>query len=307
MAIIKLFEPYSITYLRNQVRDSLMYHGEEAIALALVHVQDAQDPDIMRCPRCADDGYNDAENDCPVCFGVNFIDRATGTCVRHAQRVWALFTDHSVTEQLGQRGVWAADAREVQLEAFPLLMEHDVIVRVRRWDTTTHTALSRGEFYGVQAVTRNSLRTGGNRFSQTKADVIGQKANCSLLSRSVGITNYPILGETFPEVTITGTPEPVPVAMPDTKVIYVPTTDGHVPAPDTGSVIGATLRWNAVFTYTQTAPATVWTINHSLGHFPEVTVYVGGEVVLADVDATSDPQAVTITFQDPQSGYAELS
>lgn len=300
MAIIKLDEPYAITYARNQVRDSLMYHGEEVIALHLVHVNEAtHDPDVTRCPRCDDPTYNSGETDCPVCFGINFIDVTTGSAVRVAKRVWAIFTDHSVVEALGEKGVWAADNRGVQLEAFPLLMEHDVIVRVRHWNIATHTPRVDGEFYGVQAVTRNSLRTGGNRYSQTRNDVVGQKANCSLLSQSVGITNYPIKGVAFPDVTIAGTSIPVPVAQPDTKVVYVPSSSG--------GVLGATTSWDAVYTFTQTVPATVWTISHNLGHRPEVTVYVGGEVVLADVDATTNPQAVTVTFAVPQSGYVELS
>jgi hypothetical protein len=284
-----------------------MYHGEECIALALVHTNEARnDPDVERCPRCANDAYNDGENDCPICFGVNFIDRRTGSSVRIAHRVWGLFTDHDATETLGQKGVWAPDARQVQLEAFPLLMEHDVIVRIRHWDMSTHTPLVDGEYYGVQAVTRDSLRTGGNRFSQTRDDVIGQKANCTRLSRSAGITNYVVKGTPFPDVTITGTPVPTAVAMPDTKVIYVPTTDGHLPAPGTGSVLGATTRWDAVFTFTQTVPATTWTITHSLGHRPVVTIYVDDEIVEAGVDAETNPEEVVITFAEPQAGYVEL-
>lgn len=350
MAIVKLFENYSVGYLRQQVRDSLCYHGEECVALALVHTNEAAtDPNVVRCPRCGDDAYNDGENDCPVCYGVNFIDVTTGSSVRVAHRVWALFTDRAAEESLGQKGVWAADAREIQLEAFPLLMEHDVIVRVKCWDMSTHTPLTFGEFYGVQAVTQNSLRTGGNRFSQTSSDVIGQKANCTLLSRSVGITNYPIQGVAFPDVTVEGTTVPVVVAQPDTRVVFYPvgvprasewfsgsglpttvpnaqvgdwyldTDTGEVYefsgvsgtgwADPTGppTVVPGESTWGVTFTYTQDVPAAVWTIDHNFSHRPEVTVYVGDEVVLADVDAVTNPTAVTVTFALPQAGYAELS
>jgi hypothetical protein len=310
MAIIKLDEPYSVTLLRNQVLDSLRYHGEEAIALSLVHPEEADDrgndPNAPRCPRCVNAAYQTGENDCPVCFGVSYVDPVNGTGVKTAKRVWAEFTDQQMVESLGQRGVWAPDAREVQLEAFPLLMEHDVIVRVRHWDIATHTPLVRGEFYGVQAVTRNSLRTGGNRYGQTRDDVIGQKAQCTLLSRSVGITNYPIKGVAFPDVGIIGTPLPVVVAEPDTKVVFVPTTDGGPPSPTSGNVLGASMEWKAVFTFTQPVPATTWTITHSLDHRPQCTVYVDDEIVLADVD-TDEPFVVTITFGAPQAGYVELS
>jgi hypothetical protein len=310
MAVIKLDEPYSVTLLRNQVRDSLTYHGEEAIALSLVHPEQfddrGNDPDAQRCPRCISPAYQDGENDCPVCFGISYVDPVTGTGVRLAKRVWAEFTDQVMAETLGQRGVWAPDAREVQLEAFPLLMEHDVIVRVRHWDTVTHTPLVGGEFYGVQAVTRNSLRTGGNRYGQTRDDVIGQKTQCTLLSHSVGITRYPIKGVAFPDVGIIGTPTPVVVAEPDTKVVFVPATDGGPPSPASGNVLGASMEWKAVFTFTQSAPARVWTINHSLDHKPQCTVYVGNEIVLADVDADT-PFVVTVTFEDLQVGYVEVS
>lgn len=311
MSIVKLFEPYSVTYLRNQVRDSLMYHGEEAIALQLVHtIPDPDgtisDPNVQKCPHCTDDTYPAGEADCPVCFGVSFIDSASGNGIKLAKRVWTLFTDHAIAEAQDKRGVWNPDNREVQLEAFPLLVEHDVIVRVRDWDTATHTPLVGGEFYGVQQVTRSSVRTGGNRFSQTSDDVYGQKANCSLLSRSVGVTRYPIMGVAFPDVGIVGTPLPTAVAQPDTKVVYVPSHDGSAPAPNTGSVRGAALEWKAVFTFTQNAPARVWTITHSLGHDPQVTIWVGDEIVEAQV-TNPDPNTILITFQDPQQGFAEIS
>lgn len=310
MSIVKLNEPYAVTYLRNQVRDSLMYHGEEAIALQLVHtIQDPdgtiRDPDVQKCPRCTDDTYPGGEEDCPVCYGVSFIDSTTKTGIKLAKRVWAMFTDHVVSEELGQRGVWNPDNREVQLEAFPLLIERDVIVRVRHWDVTTHTPLVDGEFYAVQAVTRSSVRTGGNRLGQTNEDVYGQKANCSLLSHSVGVTSFPIKGVSFPDFTITGTPTPSVVAQPDTKVIYVPGYDGSAP-PNSGSVLGAALEWKAVFTFTQNVPARVWTITHSLDHDPQVAIWVDNELVDAGV-TNPDPNTILITFNDPQQGYAEIS
>lgn len=311
MSVVKLFEPYSIDLLRRQVRESLMYHGEQAVALQLVHtIPDPDgsipDPDVKRCPRCTDDIYQDGEARCPVCYGVSFIDSTTGTGVKLARRVWALFGDHVINEELAKRGVWNHDEREIQLEAFPALIERDVVVRVRWWDDTTHTAMTEGQFYGMGPVTRSSVRTGGSRYSQNRDDIYGQKANCSLLSRSVGITDFPIKGVSFPEFTIVGTPTPTVVAMPDQKVIYVPGNDGSTPAPNSGSVLGAALEWKAVFTFAQDVPATPWTVTHSLDHDPQVSIYVGGELVAADVDIVN-PTTFTITFAEPQSGYAEIS
>ena len=40
MAIRKLWEPFGIRYLRSQVKDSLQYHGEEAVLLQLYHAKD---------------------------------------------------------------------------------------------------------------------------------------------------------------------------------------------------------------------------------------------------------------------------
>ena len=227
MAVIKLTEDWAVNYARTQVRDSLQYHGEEAVLLQMFHPEDFTEanPQIGKCPRCSWDAYNDGENMCPVCYGTNLYDneRQVGG-VKDARRVWAEFTDHVVSEQYGQRGVMAPDKREVQMEAFPLATEHDFIARVKRWEGTSHTALCEPEFYSLDAVTRNSLRT-GNRYGQTWEDVIGQKAQCSWLPpRSSGIQLFPIKGVSFPAARITGTPVPMAVVEPHTKVVFYPVT-----------------------------------------------------------------------------------
>jgi hypothetical protein len=299
LAVIKLVEDYSINYARTQVRDALMYHGEEAVLLQLFHPE--IDRHVGKCPRCSWDAYNDGENLCPVCYGTNLYDDKTQTGgVKDARRAWCVFSDHVVSEQLGQRGVMAPDTREVQCEPFPMLMEHDVIARVKNWDPITHIALSEPEFYSVDAVTRNSLRT-GNRFGQTWEDVIGQKAQCSWFPpRSSGIQLYPIQGVSFPAAQIQGTPVPTATVEPDTKVVFYPVSN------TSGVVTGATPgNFDQSFTFTQEAPSTTWTITHTLGHLPQVTIIVGGEEVDADVDYPSITQVV-INFAAPQSGTAEL-
>jgi len=305
MAIIKLVESYAINYARTQVRDSLQSHGEEAVLLQMYHPEDFTDttrPQLGKCPRCSWDAYNDGENMCPVCYGTNLYNNETQTGgVKDARRVWAVFTDHAGTEQYGQRGVMAPDQREVQMEAFPLVVEHDFIARVRRWDPATHTALSEPEFYSLSAVTRDSLRT-GNRYGQTWQDVIGQKAQCSWLPpRSNGIQLFPIKDVSFPAARITGTPVPVAVVEPDTKVVFYPVSN------TSGVVTGANQgNFGEPWIFTQVAPSTTWTIHHTLGYLPEVNVIVGGEEVDADVDYP-DVHSVVITFASPQSGTAELS
>lgn len=59
------------------------------------------------------------------------------------------------------------------------------------------------------------------------------------------------------------------------------------------------------FEHTQDNPLATWTINHALARRPQVTVYVGGEEVIADVVASDT--AVTITFAEPQVGTATLN
>jgi hypothetical protein len=297
MAIIKLVEPYAVNYARTCVRDALMYHGEESVLLSLYRETD----NVQRCPRCHNDAYNDSEADCPVCYGTTWYsdaDRKGG--VRDARRAWCIFTDHSVSEQYGQYGTLTPDQRTVQTEAFPMLVEHDFIVRVKRW-SPTHEVLEVGGFYQVEAVTRNSLRT-GNQYGQTWQDVIGQSTTCSWIPPStMGLPQlYPVLGETFPAATIQGTPIPTAVVEPDTKVVFYPINVA------TGNVDGATATWEAAFAFQQTAPAAVWTITHTLGHLPEVNIIVGGESVDAQVDYPNI-NTVVITFAAPQTGTAELN
>jgi len=273
MAVIKLVEPYAVNYARTCVRDALMYHGEEAILLSLYRETD----NVQRCPRCHNDAYNDSEEDCPVCYATTwYSDADQKGGVKEAVRAWCIFTDHSISEQYGQYGTFTPDQRTVQTEAFPMLIEHDFIVRVKRW-SSAHEVLEVGGFYQVDAVTRNSLRT-GSQYGQTWQDVIGQSAQCSWIPpHTMGLPQlYPVLGETFPAATIQGTPVPTAINEPGTK------------------------------SFQQTAPAAVWTITHTLGHFPEVNIVIGGESVDAQVDYPS-LQEVVITFAEPQTGYAELT
>jgi hypothetical protein len=59
------------------------------------------------------------------------------------------------------------------------------------------------------------------------------------------------------------------------------------------------------FQHNQASASSAWSIPHSLGRIPGVDVYVAGEQVEADVDATSS--LVVITFPTPYSGVAILT
>lgn len=297
MAVIKLVEPYAVSQLRKDVRDAMMMTGEQAILLQLYH---AGDPDATPCPQCGDDIYDSAEEDCNSCFGTMFDGG-----VRVAMKVWAVFTDHVAAEQLGKRGTFEPDAREIQLEAFPQAMEHDIVVRVRQWNANGTPAVVQG-YYMLQSVQQRSLRT-GNRFGQWSWDLVGQKANLGMIPNDItGITEYPVLGQTFLEsLQITPASPTLPahlVVEPDTKVVYLPfeAAPGGV-EPSTPAPVGG----NA-FIFLQETPAATWTITHPLGYKPTVSVLVDGEEVDPDVDIP-DTQVVIIIFGTPQAGEARLT
>lgn len=62
--------------------------------------------------------------------------------------------------------------------------------------------------------------------------------------------------------------------------------------------------------HTQVAPSATWSINPPPGVFvrrPQVSIFIGNEQALADVETYLDPVLVTITFAVPQSGQAILT
>lgn len=291
---IKLVEDYAVAQLRRDVRDSLIMAGEECIVLQLYHAGDA---DALPCPQCGDDVYKSAEHDCTSCFGTMFDGG-----VRVATRSWALFTDHEVSEQLGPRGVYRPDQRHIQTEAFPWLNEHDVVVRVRKWDSG-HTPLEVEGYYELEKVQRRSLRT-GSRFGQWSWDTVAQLAQLSELHpEAMHITDYPVIGKVFEESIMV---EPSSergtfiVVQPDVKVVYFPFQ------ADTGGVVPEPQFPSASFVFEQAVPVSIWTINHGLGFKPDVTVIVGGEEVDTDVDYPNN-NTVVLTFATPQSGIARLT
>jgi hypothetical protein len=293
MAVIKLVEDYAVSQLRKDVRDAMMLAGEQSVLLSLYH---AGDPDVTPCPECGDSVYRSPEVDCPSCYGTTFNGG-----VRLAMKVWAIYGDKEVAEQVGPRGVWQPDQRGVTFEAFPTITEHDVLARVRSWGAGGTVAVLEG-FYRLQKVQRRSLRT-GNRFGQYSWDVVSQKAQCTELnSDSEGIAHYPVLGQTFLEsiqlqAATASTPADILVE-PDVKVVYIPVPGG-------GGLSGNPVPDDA-YVYTQASPAATWTILHNLGFNPTVTLMVDGEEVETDVDYPSI-NMVVITWGTPQVGTARLT
>ncbi|QDH91744.1 hypothetical protein SEA_PHRAPPUCCINO_69 [Mycobacterium phage Phrappuccino] len=301
---IKLPEDFGVNQLRKDVRDSLQTAGEQCIVLAMRHPVD--DDDAEKCPVCDDDIYNDGEADCEVCYGTRYAHP-----VREAAKVWAVFSDQTNDETYTKQGVFQSDVREIQTEAFPRLMEHDYVVRVRRWTPDGRAAEIEG-FYTVDKVIPNSVRT-GNRFGQASWDIVGQKATVREVPRtSLAITKYPVLGKTFnagliEPVGTMATPAPAP---PDTKVVYVPVISPGASTPDPDDSpplvqMPPGTYWRRVFFHTQSAPAATWTIVHPFDYDPSVTLFVGGEEADTDVEYPND-HTVVLTFAEPQAGVAQL-
>lgn len=59
------------------------------------------------------------------------------------------------------------------------------------------------------------------------------------------------------------------------------------------------------YVHTQAVASASWMISHPFGRLPAVTIFVGGEIVEADV--TADTTSANVTFSTPYSGVAVLN
>lgn len=90
----------------------------------------------------------------------------------------------------------------------------------------------------------------------------------------------------------------VEVVAAPTTVIEVAVAVGP-PGPPGLSGIGG-------YVYAQTVPLATWTISHTLGRMPSVSLYDSfGEQV--DADVTASPTAVTASYPSPRIGTAVLT
>ena len=194
---IKLVENYAVNQARQDVRDSLQAHGERCIVMSMYHR--FNDPDKPMCPYCTDDIYTDSGEPCSICWGTGVQGG-----LKQASKVWGMFTDSTNSEDFSKRGVWQPDQRDFQTEAFPVLLQHDYVIRVRRWNLNNTPAEIEG-FYAVMDVTLSNIRT-GTRFGQSNADIVGQTAKTSKLSESATITKFPVIGVQFSDAVDPYTP-----------------------------------------------------------------------------------------------------
>lgn len=192
MARIDLAEPYAIRLFRQNIRDSLMSHGEEVVLIHMLHPNEVQDdPNYPRCPVCFDSIYGQgAKFDCPQCYGTTFDGG-----VKDIFRAWALFTDADDDESFGKRGFWHPIASSVQTEHVPDLWKRDFVVRVGGW-SADHRVESIDSIYVFKAVTNESLRTGALR-GQTSYDTVSQRADLQQISTDMPINLYPFVGKKF--------------------------------------------------------------------------------------------------------------
>lgn len=56
--------------------------------------------------------------------------------------------------------------------------------------------------------------------------------------------------------------------------------------------------------HNQVSPSASWNIVHDIGRVPNVQVFIDGQAVIADIEAS--PTEVNITFSQPQTGIAVL-
>jgi hypothetical protein len=87
---------------------------------------------------------------------------------------------------------------------------------------------------------------------------------------------------------------------PDTRVVYFPFN------PATGEPTTGGGDVAAGFTFTQTIPASIWTIAHTLGYDPTVTIIIGDEEVDAEIEYPNN-SVVVINFGVPVAGTARLT
>lgn len=60
------------------------------------------------------------------------------------------------------------------------------------------------------------------------------------------------------------------------------------------------------FTFQQGSASDTWVILHNLGYFPIIRVFIGSQEVQPASIVHDDTNQVTLTFNDPQVGYARL-
>lgn len=92
---------------------------------------------------------------------------------------------------------------------------------------------------------------------------------------------------------------PVSIVLPDRPPLVISSIQIGATGP-------AGVSSNSAYTYIQSAANTVWTINHNLGFYPQVSTFDAVDQIEGDVDHINN-NSLTVTFSAAVSGTAYLS
>lgn len=100
-------------------------------------------------------------------------------------------------------------------------------------------------------------------------------------------------------------PNNVEIVNDNTVAVYLASAAQGRVVVLTGSLEGTAVPTYA-YEFTQTTPSTTWTINHDLGRYPIVRIFVGNQEVQPNTITFTTANTVTITFATAQVGQAKL-
>lgn len=186
MAVIRLPQPYTVSWAAKNTREALASLGEECVILHTYHINEDLDT-RSRCQNFNPIYKQEDHWNCVYCFGTTFQGG-----VKEVWRAWGIFTDKPIDEKYAKTGEWEPDNRSVQIENEPTLIRHDFIARVARWDNT-HSPIAFGDRYVIDVVRELTIRT-GNVYGQPPdgSQKYGQSANLHRLPDNHPIQNYVI-------------------------------------------------------------------------------------------------------------------
>lgn len=87
----------------------------------------------------------------------------------------------------------------------------------------------------------------------------------------------------------------------------IPGLDGIDGTDGIDGAVGPPGPINSGFQHTQVAPASTWSVTHTLGRYPlSCEIVIADQVVFSDV-SYPDPLTVVVTFATPQAGILRLT
>ena len=189
MPIIRRPRPHTRNFAARRFVDSAQTIGEQAIILQMYHAANVNDAAQTKCTVCWDSVYQqNSKSNCTECYGSTYENG-----VKFTYRSWSIWTEAQDNEKYTKRGEYQPESRDVQLEAYPEVFQHDFLIRVTRWadDGRTPLELYPWRYVFTSGITDAIVHTGG-QLSQGDQDRWGQRASVSALTRDHTIYSYPI-------------------------------------------------------------------------------------------------------------------